>query len=372
MKIEAYINNKFKRIRSHLLNISSTYSIKYSLILIMALFLLNSCSHTLPVYSEKDIREIKEIASAKKKKFCMVLYKDSDIIFNTYLNKFNSNFLSLKQKAIFNFVNTNKEENQWYRQLLCLQTSVATCIFSSKGELINIIGGASSYSFNDIKESIKHETYNKTFGYKTPLIFQTPEESIEVMNKLFICKENIDDKKDIDSDINWTLEKIQYPYNVYLKLLNEHQVKKDTLVSIKLGEQLLNMKKEKEYATVYKNIFDETEYIVNPDYKPEFLNHLIINKDIYLPNCKVNTSKDFYLELENQGEDTILIDEIDLGCDCLQFKNTYNKKIYPNTKDSVLIQFTPRSETDSIKHILIISNAVNYFEQLEIRATIKR
>lgn len=323
------------------------------------------------IYEEKSLDEIKAIASSANKDICIVLYQDSNSIFQTYINKLNTDFKALKDKSIFNTVKISDRKNQWYQHWLCLRSSVVTCILSPKGELKNIIGGASSYSFKYIEEAIQNNIKDICFGYKTSLSLDE-KETINTLNRILFCKNNLAKGKDINQEIDETLKKIVYPYNLYLKFQNLYQIKKDTIAAIDLGNRLLSLKKDKKYAKLYQNIFDETEQIINPDGNSNSLSYLATNKTIYLPNCKISETRVIDLEVTNQGKTMLVIEEIDLGCDCMTLDSTFvfNKKVSPEEKTTIKIKFTPRSLSDTIKHIFIISNAKNYFEQIDIKALV--
>lgn len=347
------------------------YFFNVTLLLIIASLLFANCSDNKSsiIYEEKSINEIKAIALDENKDICIVLHEDSTAIFATFMDKLNTDFKRLRRKSIFNVVNLDNEENQWYQQWLCLNNSVVTCIFSSNGELKNIIGGASSYSFKTIEAVIDNDLRDISFGYKSPLSLDE-KKIIPFLNKVLFCKNSLGNCVDIDKSVSQTIEDLVYPYNLYLKIKNMYSIRKDTMTAINLSNRLLLFKKNKKYAKLYQDIFDETEYIVNPNYNPDSLSYLVTKKMIYLPDCKINETKNINIEVNNQGKSLLVIDEIDLGCDCLSIDSTFNKTIYPYSKDNIKIQFTPKSRADSIKHLFIISNAINYFEQIDIKATI--
>jgi hypothetical protein len=69
----------------------------------------------------------------------------------------------LTDNTIYNIVDVNSVDNDWYMKWLCPVSTPLTCIFSSDGILIDLIPGISKESFLYSEEAIKNMAINKLF-----------------------------------------------------------------------------------------------------------------------------------------------------------------------------------------------------------------
>lgn len=81
------------------------------------------------------------------------LYQDN--LVNKYTN--------LPEKALFNIVDISLPDNKWFEEWLCPIYVPLTCVFSSSGELLDLIPGMSYEGFSYMEKTIKDERISPEF-----------------------------------------------------------------------------------------------------------------------------------------------------------------------------------------------------------------
>lgn len=340
---------------------------KWFVLTLLLVFL--SCKESDDTYSEKTLQEL-QVDNISKKDICLVLYNDTNKVYQTFKHKLNSEYSQLKKQALFNFIDISKKENIWFKHWLCLNSSVMTCVFTNSGNLRALIGGASTYSFNHLQEILDNKAKEIIFGYKTPLKINGLE-TIKVLDEIHKCKIGIEKGRDVRNGLKETFTMITYPYNLYLWLLNSSVVSNRDSLFYKKGQDILDFRKQRQFAMLYGEVFEATNKMVNWEYQTDSLGFLSVNNEYKLNNCRVNVENTLNIKLFNTGLSPIKIEEIDLGCDCLTLRDIQDSIIEVNEGMELKVQFLPKSLSDTVKNIFIISDAFNYIEHIEVIAELK-
>ena len=335
---------------------------------ILILAVLVSCkNNTSQIYYDLSFNDLSQKAKEKNIPFCLVLIDDSGFIGKKYKEYIEEKGSRIFGKAIVNFVDINKSENVWYRQWLSTPDSVLTCVFSSSSILNSIIGGASTYSFKYIHEVVEGNANNLDFGYHR--IFECAD-SIQVMavlDDVLKCKMMLDSGDDFNTLIDKTLEYVQYPYNIYLKLLNNVRYGRDTIIEAKRLLEFDNVY----YVKLYSDLFKYAEKIVKPNIdfgnKPRLF---LGNEKIILDDCSVGKARSFSVKLTNIGQTVLQIRDVDLGCSCIKLLSDDIKEIKPGNSDFLKFEFLPDRNGIIEREVTIVSNAISSFDVIKIKALV--
>jgi hypothetical protein len=124
-----------------------------------------------------------------------------------------------------------------------------------------------------------------------------------------------------------------------------------------------------QYLKVYNEMFEETMLFLNSGYSPDNNPILTVqSENIVLHNCALNTPVTFRIIIKNTGRSMLTIKNIDVGCGCIESLNKDPVDIDPNKEYDFDFIFTPNSKGKIVRSVTFVSNATNYFEQLEIIA----
>ncbi|WP_298654066.1 DUF1573 domain-containing protein [uncultured Proteiniphilum sp.] len=335
-------------------------------------FAIASCNNkNAEIHYNEDIENIIRLAHDRKKSFCIVLFNDSSSISSSYLEKLEEGTLTRLSDLIFNIINVALPENKWYTQWLGVENHVVTCVFSSSGILLATITGASSYSFNCINKSLEDDLSCNEFGYSPLFNIADNINKMDILSKILNCKIEIDQGQDIGTEIDKTLDVVQYPYNLYLKCLNsqKHGKKEEAIYRAK---QLLTFD-DIPYLKIYSDLYDQVKHIIDPTYDPDNGAILSIDeKNIYFNHCIINQSKHFKIKLTNEGNSMLKIENIDIGCSCVKLKDP-SMTYFINPGDSMIIslEFTPDKIGELEREIFFVSNANNRLESIKIKALVE-
>jgi hypothetical protein len=326
---------------------------------------MTSCKNEPIIY--KNVEFSFGRAREKKQKMCLVLIDESDTISRAYMKRLESSYNNITEDAVFNVIDLTIPENRWYKEWINSSSYPITCVFSEKEKLISVIGGASVHSFNRIKASLE-DAPGSNFGYKSSLIGLDFNILSSFLDNVLKCKLSIDRGENCDTAINETFNVLQYPFNTYLKYKNEiNQNKIDDAKNT--AHRLLRFKEEIQYLRVYNEMFEEIMLFLNPDYSSENNPVLTVqSENIVLHNCTLNTPVTFRITIKNNGISMLTIKNIDVGCSCIESLNKYPVDIDPNKEYDFDFIFTPDSKGKVVRSVTFVSNATNYFEQIEIIA----
>lgn len=338
----------------------------------VAFLIFFSCGNNSKLLYDEDIDKVIKLAKEMNKPFCVILINDeSSPITYSYLDKLENGKIKRRNRVIFNIVDSSLPENKWYSQWLGINNDVITCVFSPSGILMSIVTGASSYSFDCINRTLDNDLYCREFGYNPLLSIVETNDKIDFLNLVLECHINIRENKDIDTKINRSLNIGQYPYNLYLKLLNS-QIHGNHDDAKYLAEQLFTFDNS-HYLVLYSDIYDKARYIINPNFDPKNEPLLTINKKhFFFDNSVLNQSNLFEMILSNSGESDLIIKDVDVGCSCIRMiDNNIPYIIKPKDSITICLEFIPDKAGELNREIFIVSNAINRLETVKVKANVE-
>jgi hypothetical protein len=320
------------------------------------------------IYKNESIEVSFEKAHEKKQKMCLVLVDERDTISRAYMKRLEAAYQTVIRDAVFNVIDLTNSENRWYGEWINSSSYPVTCIFSEKEKLIAIVGGASTYSFNSIKTALKNDLSGNNFGYKSTLSNLDFNILSVFLDNVLKCKLSTDRGENCDMAIDKTLDILQYPFNVYLKYINEinqNRIRDATGTA----HRLLKFQDDTQYTRVYSDMFKDVRRYTDPHYSPDNDPELTFgSENIVLRNCTPGDAVPFRITVRNTGHSILQMKEINVGCSCIASLNDSIVNINPGEEDVLNFTFTPDSKGEIRRTVTFISNATNPFEQIEIVA----
>lgn len=331
--------------------------IKISFILIIASLCFYSCNNDNLIYNNRSFKEMCVLAQGKSKPFCIVLVDSVQNSSKNYQTYVQGNYKYLTKKAIYNMVDIGNVKNDWYVKWLCPTTTPLTCLFSSQGELIDIIPGSSREAFLYSNESIKQMSIT---DFHWPNRFgMNKKEVIPLLNNVLFHKniiaEGICDTDEIDN----LIDSLFYPYVVYLKLTNQLMVN-DT-VSAKRSAELLITFETPYYLELFRTEIITAKKIIDPNFNLACEPNIRVNnQNIELHDCVVNATIPIKVIAYNDGEKPLKISKIKTSCSCVKNLDDSNMLVI-NARDSIALsfEFTPDLTGEITRNIYIVSNSIN-------------
>jgi len=316
-----------------------------------------------------SFQEISRLAEKENKSFCIVAC-DSSYVSLVYDSLLRNQFEFLKEDAIFNMINKESEDWLWLRQLACTNRLPVTIVFSPQAKIKTILTGATKRCFKYINRAIHDDKASLDYIYDNPFMHINNQELISVLNEVLDCKFHLDRGENISEDVDKTLSVIQYPFNLYLKSVNE--VKRGNVqLAIQTAQSLWNSY-DISYFQLYENILNEARYIINPEYNVDKEPNLFIANDrIVLRDCLLGEKQRFQMELTNMGEKALVIHEIRSCCPCISLCTDFQSIIHPGETIKIECNMEAIAKGEMRKHLTIISNGVVPVENVEIIMNVK-
>lgn len=336
------------------------------------LLMIVSCTSNIPehnIYHNENIEEIITLAQDKNQPFCVVLIDSLHMTANEYINAI-SKCKILQKGVLFNFISIDLNENKWYSKLLAPQIYPVSCIFSPKGELIDLVPGISNESVAYINQVITTKQPCLEFHYNQ----KYDKDKIEIIhytNDAIKLKSKIEEGQYVINKIDSMLQITEHPYLLYLKLHNQIQFNnkieaKETAKKLLLFDSPQILFEYYDELLVANQIIDST---YNAKTAP--LISSISNK-IELPNCEINHTYNLNIEIINEGEKPLKISDILTSCSCVELKS--NKKHIVNSGESLIFKvlFTPDALGDVFREVYVASNSLNTpIYSISINANVK-
>lgn len=224
------------------------------------------CQKSTKVYEGLSFEEIQKIAKDQNRNFCIVVSNLECDACYTYENLLKGEYKGLSNKAVFNVIKTNHQDQEWYKFWLYTPATPLTCIFDSAGNLKSIINGASIKSFQAVEKVLDGASSQSVLSYNSPLKdYLDDEKTISVLNDILQCKRALEKGKDITESINETLNIAWYPFNVYLSCLNEKE-KENEENAKHIAKQLLTFQHNNYCNYLYPALFAQAHKIIDPNY----------------------------------------------------------------------------------------------------------
>lgn len=342
----------------------------WGIVICFLFVLMVSCNEKdYPTYSNVELREMLTIAREEGKPFCVVV-NDSSYVSVVYDSLLANQFRFMKQKALFNIVNKNAGEFVWLRQLVCTNRLPITIVFSPQGRIRTILAGATKRCFKYIDLAIDNDESYMNYIYDNPFTNIGDQELISVLNEILDCKLRLDKNENIDESIVQSLSVIQYPFNFYLKMLND--IKQNNMDAAVLVAKQLWESYDMNYFQLYENVLNKARYVIDPEYRVENEPKLSIdNRRIILNDCQMGEKQFFQMEFTNTGKKVLTIHEIRSCCPCVSLVDDYPSVIEPNKKIIVKCVMEAISKGKMKKHLTILSNGVIPIENVEISMNVK-
>lgn len=282
------------------------------------------------IFYEMSYQQITEESQSRQKGFCLIL-TDSNFDCNKYQKKIIST--ELKDKVLWNFVNTDKESNHWYKYLLGSEKTPFTMVFNDKGKLINIVFGVSSFSYCSIASAIStcspEEIRYKNFGFAENSVLATDNLDINTfLNDLIQIHQDQSNAASLKCEkIKESIKEQEYPYNLFLQI--QHSLSfmpKDSVNH--LAERLIRKYTNAYYSPTFKPLLTTTKIILNQD-KNEPL-HLKVQIPDNHTFC-IGDNIQITVKASNLTQDSLRLIRIEPSCNCITMKDAPWRVLPPSS-----------------------------------------
>jgi len=327
-------------------------------LLCIAVICLFGCNNTdTVIYENRSFKDICSLAEINNSPFCIVLTDSMNNLSKEYIFQLEKNYKHLFDKALFNILDINYIENEWYIKWLSPVSIPLTCIFSPDGRLIDLIPGVSKETFLYTEEAINKV---ETTDFHWPNRFKTNKKNaLPLLDNVLKQKIYIDEGIYIPLELNGLVDSLNYPYSNYLKLLGE-LMEQDTTGSQQAAQSLIKLETPAS-LDLYKNEFITAKKVLNPNFNINTEPNLRVDStNICLTNCKRDETTPFEILVYNDGDKPLKISKIHTSCSCVE-QHRYDEDIIIKSKESfpVKFYFTPDAEGEIVRDIFITSNAIN-------------
>ena len=295
---------------------------------------------------EMSYEKIKEEAGQKGKKFCIVLTDSSNI--KEYRNTV---ILAMKHnnQAIWDFINTDNPDNNWYKWLLGVWNSPFTLIFDKNGQLENIVFGISEYARISIESTISPHNGgipHRNFGFRKnsaiPESIMNVNEFIESHLQLIADTTETYYGKYLKADSLAMIS--EYPFSEYLKLhYGSHVFSRDSIA--KMAHSFIKRYLHSSYPKMtYSSLIQK----IGKKYLPEDMQSpLEIETHIAKGPYRVGDEANITVSVTNYGHENITIEKIETTCGCIKtlptgrhFRKTIRQNETVNYRFSMELEYS--------------------------------
>lgn len=330
--------------------------------ILATIFICFSCnSEQIEILHNKEFCEIQQMALNKNENFCIVLMDTANLTSKIYKERLEKSNI----ETVFNIVDIKLPKNNWYGQWLYSNSDPITCIFTSSGILIDIIPGASHKCFNCIKQVVNTGKMCLELEYYNNFSM-AKERIIPLLKDVLECKFALEHNLNIESQINNLVDSIDYPYAVYLKMMNFIKHNKPEMAQL-TAKQLLAFDQDLELE-IYPEFFIVANGIINPYYDPTTSPVLECETLIELKDCEKGVAKPFKIKIFNSGNTPLEIQEIQLSCSCVQLKGNETYTILPKESQYVYFEFTADNNEKVEREIFLKSNSTYPIHKIRVVA----
>ncbi len=345
---------------------------KKNLILLLGVVVYASCANNSSrdiVYYEKSFAESRQISQDLQLPFCIILYDSLQNTPQEYLDKIHANKIRLN-KGVFNFIDIAADKSKWYNKLLSPQTLPVTCIFSSSGELIDLIPGSSKESLLYTKEALTNQKANYEFHYNQKY-GNNKLNIVSDINSILRLKFRVDNKENVLSELDTLLNKARYPYTLFLKLKNQLQFK-DTVAAENTAKELLLFDSPRDLVDYYDE-FMFARQVIDSTFCLETGPYIDVSPtEIELTDCKVNSAVPITINIKNKGQRPLKVSDVLMSCTCVKLVGEKKHLILPQQTETLNIEFIPDEPGEIFREVYIASNSVNSpISHVKINASVK-
>ncbi len=338
----------------------------------MAAFLCLLCctmSKQNNVFNEKSFVEMCQISQKIKHPFCLVLYDSTQVASQEYIKKLYQNSQNMEQ-GVFNLINIAIDENSWYEKLFSPQTIPLACVFTTSGELIDLIPGSSKESFLYTQKAINTQKANRDFHYNQ----QYEDKKINILrdiNDIFHLKVKVDNKENVVLELDFLLNKTRYPYPLFLKLQNQLQFR-DSVAAKKTARELLEFDSARNLVDYYDE-FMFAQQVIDPTFSMENGPNIEVSPlEIKLGDCKKDETVLIPINIKNKGQRSLKISDVLMSCSCVKLNDKKKYLIPPQQIVTLNFEFTPDEAGEIYREVYIASNSVSSpISHININASVK-
>lgn len=308
-----------------------------------------------------DFSSIRQKAEEKQQNFCVVLLDTTNLtskIYEKYLE-------DSKMTGMFNLVDIWSERNDWYQQWLYTKAAPLTCIFTSSGNLIDIIPGASRKCFKCIEKVMSQGKMCEELAYYSNFPMDK-KAIIPLLNEVLQQKFNMEKGMDVNNRIAALSNSIKYPYIVYLGMKNSMLLNREEKGK-SWAEQLLSFNKELDLE-IYPKYFSEAKSIIDINYNSSEEPYLNCPPIVYLEDCQQGVAKPFTVSCMNSGNKPLLINDVILDCSCISLLGDTVYTIAPQKSQRIKFEFIADDNGRIEREITIKSNGINPIKKIIVIA----
>lgn len=319
---------------------------------------ITSCNDDKVIYYNKPFEDIYSLATIHKSPFCVVLTDSVQNLSREYYQQIQNNYGYLADKAIFNIIDINSPENDWYMKWLCPVSIPLTCVFSADGTLIDLIPGAAKETFLYTEKALKDMIAT---DFHWPNQFRlNKRNAILQLNSILKCKRYLDQGIYSSSEFDGLTDSLNYPYAHYLRLKGA-LMENDTIASKETAKSMIDLENPY-YLDIFKTEFITAKKVLNPDFDINYEPNIRVDHDkISLSGCELNKSTPVEIVVYNDGNQPLKISKIHTSCSCVKQIDGDNENFIVQAKESVVLkfEFTPDVKGEISRDIFITSNAIN-------------
>ena len=309
---------------------------KKILLFVCAMIICSCDKNNDSILSNNQFDRLYRRAVSEGRPFCIILANTDSIDVESIAQEYDQ----YKNSLILKIINVSKEENEWCLKWLGNRTVPQACLFTDKGDLVDIIIGIPEF---DIIMDLLHKGPDSKMS-----------ERIVTLGQILKNQMYIEMGADIGVDVEKTAQYVQCPYVYYQNLICSI-LSGDSLRVESAAYALLDFEDIEQYASLYNDEFRIAHNILNDkSHEGPLLNSSI---------CEIAQKgkyQSFSIKLENPGNEPLFISRITVGCNCIDFMHE-NNTIKIDQNKNMLLKFRAELEkTDSIEKVIyFFSNAVN-------------
>jgi len=339
------------------------------LLFLLLAMLMVSCKRqsAAEILYEKSFDDMKTLAGKANKPFCVVLSNTDCPPCSIYVNNLNDTHAQLCADALFDVVDVTQDENRWWQQWLNCSGLPTTVIFTPSGKLSAVVSGAADKCFDCIRSVLKGEPACAAYLYTRQ--FQSSGDLFPALDAVLNCKFRLEQGENIDEAISNTFDQIVYPYNIYLKCLNEQKQGNHEMV-VALAKKLLHFD-DAYNVRMYDNLLNEVRLIIDPEYSnPENRAVLAVEKELKLDGCYPNAPVKFKITVKNEGQAPLEISDITVSCSCVKLKSEKKHTIAAGKSADIDFEFTAEHEGVFYREISFVSNDIRAIKTVKMTANV--
>ncbi len=262
--------------------------------------------------------------------------------------------ISKRTNVVCNFVDVTQPENLWYVKLLLPEVLPLTCVFSSSGNLIDLIPGFSRESMLYIEDAISNDAANLDFHYNRR--YNSDKLSFIRYANIAIRMYLDYTRKDSTSiNIDSLYQIVENPYLLYLKA-SRLLAKGDTINARHAASKFLSCDSAIYFIRFHKE-FLYANHLVDPSYTWDRAPVLDLSSQVIdMGTCDIFNSYPISFSISNIGYKPLEIAMIYPSCSCIKLAEPSPQVINPHCSATISATIAVDVEGYMEREIHIISN----------------